>query len=194
MHILHNKPLKPHAATQNESVINGCCTESESENVAGNGDLKSDIQQEIENTDLKSEIQKVTENTDLNRETSSYHDIDQSKTNSETIESIDVPGGATVSELKEDPPDLENGLSESNGDLRGDNSNLPDIIKMTYDLTLPHKPCDSLGEALLRGFLKEYDYDCILQVSGTQFKAHKYVKYILRCIFNIFNWGIFICS
>ncbi|XP_060074955.1 uncharacterized protein LOC132554657, partial [Ylistrum balloti] len=63
--------------------------------------------------------------------------------------------------------------NENMGSSKGDNSSLQDLVKMTYDLSIPYKACDSLGEGLLRGYLKEMDHDCVISISGAHFKAHK---------------------
>ena len=66
----------------------------------------------------------------------------------------------------------ENG--QQNIDMKSNDSiSLPDLIKMTYDLTVPYETCCVLGEDLLRGFLQDLHYDCIVSVSGVDFKAHK---------------------
>ncbi|XP_069120046.1 BTB/POZ domain-containing protein 8-like [Argopecten irradians] len=71
-------------------------------------------------------------------------------------------------------PDLQQELEAKNSS-KEDDSSLQDLIKMTYDLSIPYKACDSLGECLLRGYLKELDHDCIISISGAHFKAHKCV-------------------
>ncbi|XP_021361924.1 uncharacterized protein LOC110455842 [Mizuhopecten yessoensis] len=77
-------------------------------------------------------------------------------------------------ECKESVPDDEKNSS------KGDNCSLQDLIKMTYDLSIPYKACDSLGEGLLRGYLKEVDHDCVISISGAHFRAHKCILAI-RC-------------
>ncbi|KAK6195212.1 hypothetical protein SNE40_000685 [Patella caerulea] len=50
---------------------------------------------------------------------------------------------------------------------------LSNLIKVSYNLTLPHVCCSCLGEDLLRAFLQEKCSDCSLIVAGQQFKTHR---------------------
>lgn len=58
-------------------------------------------------------------------------------------------------------------------DVVEENPNLSELIKMSYDITVPYNTCSVLGEDLLRGFLQDLDYDCIITVSDVHFKAHR---------------------
>ncbi|XP_050413168.1 BTB/POZ domain-containing protein 8 [Patella vulgata] len=54
-----------------------------------------------------------------------------------------------------------------------DNNTLSNLIKMSYNLALPHVCCSCLGQDLLRAFLQEKCTDCSLIVAGQQFKTHR---------------------
>ncbi|XP_061169631.1 BTB/POZ domain-containing protein 8-like [Saccostrea echinata] len=58
-------------------------------------------------------------------------------------------------------------------DVIEEKQNLSELIKMSYDITVPYDTCSVLGEDLLRGYLQDLDYDCIITVSDTHFKAHR---------------------
>ncbi|XP_062573530.1 uncharacterized protein LOC134235412, partial [Saccostrea cucullata] len=57
-------------------------------------------------------------------------------------------------------------------DVVEEKQNLSELIKMSYDITVPYDTCSVLGEDLLRGYLQDLDYDCVITVSDVHFKAH----------------------
>lgn len=57
-------------------------------------------------------------------------------------------------------------------DVVEENPNLSELIKMSYDITVPYNTCSVLGEDLLRGFLQDLDYDCIITVSDVLSLIH----------------------
>ncbi|XP_048772508.1 BTB/POZ domain-containing protein 8-like [Ostrea edulis] len=69
-----------------------------------------------------------------------------------------------------DAEDLE--LSDAE-DVVEETHNLSELIKMSYDITVPYDTCSVMGEDLLRGYLQNMDYDCIITVSDVHFKAHR---------------------
>jgi hypothetical protein len=58
-------------------------------------------------------------------------------------------------------------------DMVEEKHNLSELIKMSYDITVPYDTCSVMGEDLLRGYLQNMDYDCIITVSDVHFKAHR---------------------
>ncbi|KAK3087340.1 hypothetical protein FSP39_004823 [Pinctada imbricata] len=74
--------------------------------------------------------------------------------------------------------------TEDSGESSGADVALPDLIKMTYDITVPYDTCCKFGEDLLRGFLQDLDYDCVIEVSGVHFKAHKCILSARSCYFE----------
>lgn len=75
-------------------------------------------------------------------------------------------------EISHNPVDKMDSGFEENYSGKGDNTTSEEPT-MPCDVRLSYTPCDSLGEALLRGYLKELDYDCVIVISGASFKAHK---------------------
>ncbi|KAJ8300604.1 hypothetical protein KUTeg_022123 [Tegillarca granosa] len=73
------------------------------------------------------------------------------------------------------------------GDLQ---PSLCDIIKLSYNISIPYETCSELGEDLLRGYLQEMDYDCVISVSGTHFKAHKITPGVMEQILLYLYGGV----
>lgn len=148
------------------------CTEPSEVEVCTNGPDSQDVDMEIDSVDRNMENNMNIHENGLN--------VDRTQSDKVLISNSETyiqENGCDHCNLEHvdtaQKPDDENMKLNENDEVIEENPNISELIKMSYDITVPYNTCSVLGEDLLRGFLQDLDFDCIITVSDVHFRAHR---------------------
>ena len=148
------------------------CTEPSEVEVCTNGPDSQDVDMEIDSVDRNMENNMNIHDYGLN--------VDRTQSDKVLISNSETyiqENGCDHCNLEHvdtaQKPDDENMKLNENDEVIEENPNISELIKMSYDITVPYNTCSVLGEDLLRGFLQDLDFDCIITVSDVHFRAHR---------------------